>query len=634
MRLRTPLAARARAPLIMKSLGFLLALLASSSASAQLPKLEQDSTLPQLSQESKDEKEKAQKELEKKALQLLDDTLQSAQALKLSENRAVICAQAADLLWKRDEKHARALFRDAITDLVAARAEALKNERVTWVLAELRPRLLYMIAERDPQLALDLLRESRPASNEDSAQSPWGGNQEQSLEQSIAAQAAENDPKLALKMAEEGLEKGVNFGVLSVLERLRQKDSESATRLASEVVAKLQSEGLSGGQEPTLVGMSLLHNVLLPQSPQQYFFGQAPQSRDTEKPKPLVLEDSDLRALAELVASAALKDSTASGAFGLTMQLRPLLPELEKLVPARAAQLRQRIAEMDKALDPSMKSWMQLNSAMSDGTPDALLEAAAKAPPEMRRGYYSFAAMKLVQAGDTERARQVINDNLTGQEREQMLAQVDGAAISGAVEKGKLDDARAVVSRIKSKERRAGALAELATAFAARGDKKSAAQLLEEARGLVSRQPDNEQEVGALLEVARGYALVEPSKTFEMIDPLIDQANDMLAAAALLEKFGAGRGFFRKGEMILSPGMANVNGTYARYVKALAELARVDFDRTKTDADRFHHEEVRLMARLVIAQSVLSDHLDASGTNGNGPDYGYAYGGGAIFITY
>jgi hypothetical protein len=34
--------------------------------------------------------------------------------------------------------------------------------------------------------------------------------------------------------------------------------------------------------------------------------------------------------------------------------------------------------------------------------------------------------------------------------------------------------------------------------------------------------------------------LVEPSKTFELIDPLIDQADDMLAAAALLEKFGAG----------------------------------------------------------------------------------------------
>src|ERR671933_29331 len=107
MRLRTLLAPLALAPLL------------SANASAQLPQLNQDSKLPQLEQESK-----AQKELEKKALQLLDDTLQSAQALKLVENRAVIRAQAADLLWKRDEKRARSLFRDAVAELVAARGEA------------------------------------------------------------------------------------------------------------------------------------------------------------------------------------------------------------------------------------------------------------------------------------------------------------------------------------------------------------------------------------------------------------------------------------------------------------------------------------------------------------------------------
>ena len=501
---------------------------------------------------------------------------------------------------------------------------------------ELRPQLIYMIAARDPQLALDLMRETRPASADDSGKASMFGDQESNMEQTIAARAAENDPKLALKMAEESLEKGVNYGALNVLERLRQKDPESAKKLAGEIVEKLQGQTLSADREATLVAISLLRNVLSPQSPQLYSFGPPPASGSAEKPKPLTLEDGDLRSLAELVTGAALKDSTASGAFGLTMQLRPLLPELEKLTPARVAQLRQKIAEMDKAMDPRMKAWMQLSSVMSgDASADAILEAAAKAPPEIRSNYYTFAAMKLVQSGDTERARQVVNDNLHGQEREQMIAQLDGAAVASAVEKGKLEEARGVVSRIQSKERRAGALAQLATAFASKGDRKGAAQLLEEARGLVSRQPDNGREVGALLEVARGYALVEPSKTFEMIDPLIDEANDMLAAAALLEKFGAGQGMFRKGEFVLSPGLASINGGYARYVKALAELARVDFDRTRADAERFHHEEVRLMARLVVAQSVLSDHLDAGGAARYGFGEGYAFGGGgAIFVSY
>ncbi|HEX3558327.1 MAG TPA: hypothetical protein VHU19_03935 [Pyrinomonadaceae bacterium] len=606
------------------ALPVLLALLMCANVAAQLP---------QLSQESKEEKEKAQKELERKALSLLDDTLQSAQALKLAENRAVIRAQAADLLWKRDEKRARSLFRDAVLDLAAALGgeNAAKRDRSYWMLVQLRPLLLQMIAARDAQFALDLLRESHPASGDDAGAGSGMAYEELRLEQSIAAQAAENDPKAALKMAEESLDKGVTYGLMSVLERLRQKDAEAATRLAGEIVEKLQGESLAPDREATQVAVSLLHTALLPQASQEYFYGATSGNRSAEKPKPLVMEDDDVRDLAELVSSAALKDS--NGMYGgLLMQISPLLPELEKRVPARAAQLRLKIAEMEKTLDPNARAGMQFDSLMREGSPDAILEAAAKAPAEMRQNYYTYAAMKLIQSGDAERARQVVNDNLRGQQREQMLAQVDGAAVSRAVEKGNLDEARAVVSRIQSKERRAGALAQLATAFASKGDRKGAAQLLDEARGLVSRQPDNEKETAALLELARCYALVEPSKTFEMVDPLIDQANDMIAAAALLEKFGAGQGMFRKGEMILSPGLASVNGMYSRYVKALAELARVDFDRTRSDAERFRHEEVRLMARLVIAQSILSDHLDAGG-GGYGEAYAYG-GGGAVLIGH
>jgi tetratricopeptide (TPR) repeat protein len=264
-------------------------------------------------------------------------------------------------------------------------------------------------------------------------------------------------------------------------------------------------------------------------------------ARAPEKPKPLVMEDSDLRELADLVAAAALKDSSVNGAFGMMMIIRPLLPELEKRVPARAAQLqlRLKLAEMDKMLDPSTKAWAQYESIMSK-PPEGILEEAAKAPAETRGQLYMAAASKLFNAGEVEKARAIANENLRGQERDQLLAFLDNAEVERAVGKGNTDDARAVVSRIKSKERRASALAGLALAYAAKGDRKTAGGLLEEARSLLDRQPDNEREVEALLEVARGYALVEPAMTFELIDPLIDQANDMMSAAALLEKFGAG----------------------------------------------------------------------------------------------
>ena len=592
-----------RPPLALLTLSLLLL---SVVAAAQVP---------QVKQETDEEKAKARKELERKALALLDETLQGAQALKLAENRAAVRSQAADLVWTRDERRARSLYREAVSDLVAAQsAEGAMRER-GWVLSQLRSQILYAAALRDPQFALELLRESRPQTEEGASSVNGDPEQELRLEQSLVALAAESDPKAALRMAQESLSKGVTFGALGTLQRLRRKDSDSAARLASDIVAKLRGETLNARPEAAMVAAALLRSVLLPQAPEQYFYGAppAPQGTAAEKPKPLVLEDGDLRDLADLVAGAALNRTTPGGGFGLLMQLRPLMPELEKRVPARAAQLRQRLAELDKVLDPRARAWDEYETVWSK-PPDAILEEAAKAPADVRPHLYMTAAQKLLRSGDAERARQIISDNVRGQEREQMLAYIDSNEAALALQKGDTDAAKAAVSRIKSKEKRASALADLAVAFAAKGERKSALLLLEEARGLVNRQPDNEREVEALLDVARGYALVEPSKTFEMIDPLIDHANEMLTAAALLEKFGAGGGLFRKGEMILSPGLDAASGMYARYVKALSELARIDFDRTKTTADRFNRDEARLAARLVVARSVLSDRLDAVGT--------------------
>jgi hypothetical protein len=585
---------------------FALSLLILMTGAAQT-----SSSLP----ESKEEKEKARKELERKALALLNETLDSAPGLKLAENRALVQAQAADLLWTREEKRARALFRDAMTGageaLQSAGAQSSRRDMSYWMLVQSRSQTLQMIAARDPQLALDLLRATRPASQEntESDENFGMGNQELRLEQSIAAQVAESDPKRALQIAQESLNKGITFGLINVLQRLQQKDAEAATRLAGDIVKKLQADNLTTNQEGSFTAMELLRSVLSPQT-QPNTSGMRSSVQATEKIKPLSLDDQTIRELAGVVVNAALKSPL--GGPGLLMQLQPVLPELEKRIPERAPQLRRKIGEMNQSLDPQAKAWMQFESLSRGGSTDAVLDAAAKAPAEVRGGLYSMAAMRLLQTGEMERARQVITQNLSGTERDQLLALIDRAAITRVLEQGKLDEAKQLVSRIRAKERRASALAQLAAGVAAKGDRKVALSLLDEARGLIDRQPDNQKEIEASLEVARGYALVDPARAFELLDPLINQANEMLAAAALLEKFGSGPGLFRKGEMVLQPGFAGGGALYGQYVKALAELARADFERTKSAADKFGRDEVRLMARLLIAQSVLSDRPGAS----------------------
>ena len=198
--------------------------------------------------DSKEDQEKLQKALEGKALKLLDATLADAQMLKLVENQALFQSVAADLLWTRDEKRARSLFQDAVNSVTLAlnsREADRPRDNTYWILSQSRFQTIQTIAGRDAQFALDLLRASRPVIPDGSDLSYGMNDQELMLEQYIAAQAAEKDSKLALKMAQESLKKGVSVGLLHLLRRLQQKDSEAATHLAVDIVKKIRTEDLT-----------------------------------------------------------------------------------------------------------------------------------------------------------------------------------------------------------------------------------------------------------------------------------------------------------------------------------------------------------------------------------------------------
>src|SRR5258708_810824 len=85
------------------------------------------SPAPQSGEQSNEDKRKAQEELQKKALVLLDEVIKQASGLRAPQNRALIQAHAANLLWKFDEKTARAIFR-AVTDEMAQAINSLVSD--------------------------------------------------------------------------------------------------------------------------------------------------------------------------------------------------------------------------------------------------------------------------------------------------------------------------------------------------------------------------------------------------------------------------------------------------------------------------------------------------------------------------
>src|SRR5262245_61608782 len=87
------------------------------------PGLAQTSAQPQAQKE--DKSQKVDKELEKKALALLDELVAEAMSLKLVENRIYALTTAADLFWKRNEDRARALLAEAVSQFMAIERPSL-----------------------------------------------------------------------------------------------------------------------------------------------------------------------------------------------------------------------------------------------------------------------------------------------------------------------------------------------------------------------------------------------------------------------------------------------------------------------------------------------------------------------------
>jgi hypothetical protein len=602
---------------------FALTLLLLSPVMAQTPG---EGSL--LDQQQKRLKElELKQELERKTFALLEDVISSAPTLKLPENRALVLSSVADLLWARDEKRARALFRDALHHLSSTALRfnpqmSDEQRRAHQIYMQQRQEILQMIARRDVDLALEMLRASRPpaataaATNKD-LRLP---DEEARLEHGLAIQVALNDPKRAYQMAEDNLAKGLSFDSLNLLAQLNDRDAELAGRFATHIISKIRSESLSTNHEALWVAVMLLRMGVPPEDDGTgtiVSLGTIAGGRTQFR-----LEERQIKDLLEMVTTVAL-GGTANASL-LTL-LPPLMPEIERRMPERAAPLRRRIAESARTLDPQERVIFEFQELRQNGTIEALLEAAAKAQDKVRNVLYEQAAWKALYKGDAERARRIVEDYIRDASiRERILEGIDRMALWEAMRKERINEVRQQLTRIKKKEERASILVQLAYGAAIKKERKLALELLNEALPLVNFKPKKEDELHTLLQVGRIYALVEPVKAFELMESLIDQANTLLSAASVLNGFFLPSGVFRKGEMVLPPGYSNATMRFRQLGKELAALALFNFERTKAAADRFQRNEARILARLFILQGVLSEQIGSGvALYGNGLMVGY-----------
>jgi hypothetical protein len=572
-----------------------------------------DCTMTQtlLGQESANsgEAEVTQKELQKKVGGLLNEVIVEVRQLRASENRIHFQAALADLLWDRDKAGARTLFvqvRDDLTSLIGGlNSDDPQYGNRSSSYHQMRREVLSMISAHDADLALDFLRATRQPSNGQLGSFFLQPDNELELEASVANQIAQRDPQRALEIAEASLANGHSFPSVGLLWQLRQKNSEGAARLVNDIIKKLQSDPSASDTMGLSAAFSLLQMDLQVRRDSGGTAG-------LSNPSNPVLDARTLQWLVEWMGSALTTSDSSSdheshwGRQNMLSSLQGVLPDLEKAAPSAASTLRTRIAESGFVLDNQAKRWQEFNSLMAKGTMEDMLQAAAKAPPEMQSNYFQQASWKALTQDDYAVARQIIREHISDpSQRASMLSSLEDQIISRMMSAGRLEQVRLLIYDLRSETERAKALAQLALHASGQQNPKLALQLIGEARGLLKGRIENMTQMNTQLDIARSLVNLMANQAADLLDPLAERLNVLMTAAAELDPFEReSNPGFRDGEMVYQGGEF-LMGVVQNFSGILGSLAQSNFDRAKSIADRLQHPEARIEAHLEIIRGTL-----------------------------
>jgi hypothetical protein len=281
--------------------------------------------------------------------------------------------------------------------------------------------------------------------------------------------------------------------------------------------------------------------------------------------------------------------------------LQIALPMIDQYLPARAAAVRQKMSEVGMSTNSAPNMMQAFSALQGNPTADALVQAAAAAPPQMQSRLYQQAAYKALDEGDTERARQIATDHLQNNARDAVMQRIDFREMAKKAETARFEEIRQALARLQTDNEKLDFLIQVAS-DAQKSNPKLALQSLEEAKQMTSRRATSYENFEQQLKVAHAFATVDPARGFEVLEPGISQLNELLSAAAVLSGFEIN--MFRDGEMSIQNGNG-LTSTINRYGQELAVLARSDFERAETLAGRFQFAEPRIMTRMAIVQGLL-----------------------------
>jgi hypothetical protein len=328
-----------------------------------------------------------------------------------------------------------------------------------------------------------------------------------------------------------------------------------------------------------------------------------------------LLSADDVRDLIQkMVAEALAYEPSRSGNYddkrnvaqNLINALKRMSTDVQAYASDKKAALDEKLIAVQTTGNPQQDLWTKYQNVINQGTPEAALESIGAAPEETRSSLYEQLANKLIQTGETDRARVIITDKISNpNQRVQMMRNLDRQAIFAAVTKGRIDEAVRLLTNLRPVTNRAQIIGEIVGRVGPGLKRAMALGYLDQLAAMLDTGKAVDQaQMFARLQLARAYSRYDVARAFDLMGPLLDQFNELASAAVTMNGFN--QLYYRDGELITNNGNAVAN-LANQMSNSLAGLALMNFERAKSSADRVGALDIRLLAYLTIAQQALRD---------------------------
>jgi len=521
--------------------------------------------------------------IRKKAIGLLETVAEQLGSLRSAENRARIGSNVADSLWDHDQKRSRNIFtaieEDIRTGFNDADPDHFAHTRTLMVFAQLRSEIIDRIAKRDPELALEFLQATvLPVEPELPHEMK---DYENKLALRLSRQSAGRNPQLALKLGRQVLAKGLSADLLPVLYQLQRTDDSTSRTFHRDIVDKIKSTNLMRNWMDLDLAVQLVRSFQPPQADEEVY-----------------------RDLIDVVSTTAL--ASGCGNAEPTNSERPcytvgsVFSRIQKYYPVRAALLKRWAGDGQGFY--AEEGWAQVNEAMENSSVDEILSLRTKYPALQVQIYWS-AMMKALNSGEVPRARQIASDVSDPESRRQMLAQIDRTQMRASVDAERLASIQQELGRMRRDEERIQLLFYVASSIGA-SDRKAALGLVNQAAEIINSMKPGRIQLEAQVALATVYCSLNSDRGFAIMESLLPRLNELVAAATTLDRVE--NNYFSDGEWNMSSNGA-LGALLTRLAHNAGSFASMDFDRSVALSNQFERYEIRLMAQLKIAQSVIGE---------------------------